>query len=279
MAASECKRIGLRRYPEEKSIGVAFQPSILVPTQDFSSVALVATENNREYLPADYGVDAFSKVTTEFSLPKVKVTTFQVNNNCINDEGVWKGEDLIDTSECTTFKNAFNGCDKLKKIKSRGWCTSKITNLENMFSGCNNLLELDVRDWDTSNVTSAYFFVRDSRGSYTIIESIDFTSWDLGSLTNPYAFPAWGFVKTLIGGRTINDVLENNISIWRNLKISLHYLYQMYSVDRASLRAIINGLADLTGQTPQRLELGAILIAKLTDEDIAIATNKNWTIV
>ena len=49
-------------------------------------------------------------------------------------------------------------------------------------------------------------------------------------------------------------------------------------VDRASLRALINGLADRTGQSTLILTLGATLIAKLTEDDIAIATNKNWTI-
>lgn len=253
-------------------------PDAIASTHD-TLEELTITQNG-EYTPQE-GVDGFSKVTAKFdtsSLPKVKVTTFLVNNNCINDDGIWEGEDFIDTSECTTFETAFRDCGKLKKLKSKGWCTSKVTKLNSMFAGCDNLVELDVRDWDTSNVVGAYFFVRHSLSSHVKIESIDFTSWDLGSLTNIYAFPGWGNIKTLIGGRTINDVLENNISIWRNLKISLQYLYQMKFLDRASLRAIINGLADLTGQTTQTLTLGATLIAKLTEEDIAIATNKNWTL-
>ena len=58
------------------------------------------------------------------------------------------------------------------------------------------------------------------------------------------------------------------------LKISLKL--SETALDRASLRAIINGLAEV--ETTQTLTLGATLMAKLTEEDIAIATAKNWTI-
>jgi hypothetical protein len=84
------------------------------------------------------------------------------------------------------------------------------------------------------------------------------------------------YVESLIGDKTIDDVLSNNIGFLNNLKISLSL--DTTRLERASLRAVINGLADLTGQTAQTLILGATLIAKLTEEDIAIATNKNWTI-
>jgi hypothetical protein len=62
------------------------------------------------------------------------------------------------------------------------------------------------------------------------------------------------------------------------MKISFG-LYYAGGLNRASLRAVINGLADLTGQTAQTLTLGATLMAKLTEEDIAIAVSKNWSIV
>lgn len=42
--------------------------------------------------------------------------------------------------------------------------------------------------------------------------------------------------------------------------------------------AMLNALADNTGGTPKNITLGAINIAKLSSDQIAIATNKNWTI-
>ena len=41
---------------------------------------------------------------------------------------------------------------------------------------------------------------------------------------------------------------------------------------------ILNNLVDLTGKTSQTLTMGATNLAKLTDAEKAIATNKNWTL-
>ena len=45
-----------------------------------------------------------------------------------------------------------------------------------------------------------------------------------------------------------------------------------------SLLNALNGLYDLTGGTSQTLTLGSTNLAKLTDEEKAIATNKNWVL-
>ena len=42
--------------------------------------------------------------------------------------------------------------------------------------------------------------------------------------------------------------------------------------------AALNALTDLTGVTSKKLILGSVNLAKLTDEEKAIATNKNWTL-
>lgn len=47
---------------------------------------------------------------------------------------------------------------------------------------------------------------------------------------------------------------------------------------REALLEIIGNLRDMTGSTPLTLTLGATNLAKLTEEDIALATEKNWTV-
>ena len=44
------------------------------------------------------------------------------------------------------------------------------------------------------------------------------------------------------------------------------------------LVSMLNALADLTGGTAKKLTLGSTNLAKLTDEEKAIATSKNWTL-
>lgn len=45
-----------------------------------------------------------------------------------------------------------------------------------------------------------------------------------------------------------------------------------------SRQSIVEGLADLTGLTPQTLTVNKVVYEQLTDEQKATATNKNWTI-
>ena len=60
-------------------------------------------------------------------------------------------------------------------------------------------------------------------------------------------------------------------------KIALN-LSNCVNLTHDSLMNIINGLADLTDATAVTLTLGATNLAKLTDEEKAIATAKNWTL-
>ena len=102
-----------------------------IPTSNCVLTSLEVTADG-EYLPDDYNADGFSKVTAMFdtsSLPKVKMTSFKVTNDCINDDGLWEGESFIDTSECQSFQYAFSDCTKLTKINTRGWCTNKVITL------------------------------------------------------------------------------------------------------------------------------------------------------
>lgn len=229
-----------------------------------------------EYTPQD-GVDGFSKVVAEFdisSLPKVKVTSYTVSDACLNN-GIFDNR-LIDFSEIRSMSNMFIRCTNLLGVAEDIEFTNKVTNIQGMFCRCQSLHTINTTKFDTSNVTN----VLDAFVFCTNLKYIDCTGWDFSKVTtSKTCFYDVYRLKSLIGNRTIEDVLENNISCFKNAK-NLHssFIHNAPLIDRASLRAVINGLADLTGQTAQTLTLGATLIAKLTEEDIAIATNKNWTI-
>lgn len=80
-------------------------------------------------------------------------------------------------------------------------------------------------------------------------------------------------LRSLIGG-----VVGDNYVVLKGLKVKLFLGAIGTALDRSSLRAVINGLADLTNEESNTLTLGTTLKAKLTDEDIAVATAKNWII-
>lgn len=64
------------------------------------------------------------------------------------------------------------------------------------------------------------------------------------------------------------------------LEDGFNYSLKFFSklLDRNTIVNMFNALADRTGQTALTLTIGATNLAKLTEEDILIATNKNWTL-
>lgn len=69
-----------------------------------------------------------------------------------------------------------------------------------------------------------------------------------------------------------NITIENNFNA-NNLDLSASTKYI-----RGTMVSWLNALADRTNQTTYELTIGSTNLAKLTSEDIAIATNKNWTL-
>lgn len=263
---------------------------------------------NGEYLPADYDADGFSKVTAEFdtsSLPKVKVTSFAITNDCIDEDGRWWGDTLIDTSLVNIFLRTFRDCTNLQYFYSDDWNTNNITSIQQLFQGCTNLKEVRISNWNTRKVTNligmfhnCYLLENvdvskmDTRNVTIVaemffncskLEQLDLRNWDATNIRNyNYFLCGCSSLTNIIGGKTIDDVLQNNISCLNNFFSTNQIAWLDHTkLDRASLRALINGLADVTDQPAESrptLTLGTALMAKLKDEDIAIVTNKGWNL-
>ena len=103
------------------------------------------------------------------------------------------------------------------------------------------------------------------------LSSLDVSGWDVSAcMNNQYMFYNCRSLSSLLGGS------QDKPSALRGAKIALSV--SQSPLDKASLLAIINGLADLTGKTQQTLTLGSTNKAKLKANEITIATNKNWKI-
>ena len=71
----------------------------------------------------------------------------------------------------------------------------------------------------------------------------------------------------------LSDITFVNRSIKWSLSIANSPL-----LTAESIQSIIDGLADLTGQTAQTITFHSTVKNKLTEEQIASATSKNWNI-
>lgn len=269
---------------------------------------IVITENG-EYYPNDYDVDAFSKVEVDVK-PKleeitatdngtytpsegfdgfgkvnvdlkgiIQVRSFRVSEDSIIN-GKWIYENLFDFSDgLIELTDAFSIYPRISKIVEiptlNSWNVSNVTILATMFDNCRNIKFLDFEDWDVSKVTNYRGMFRDC----TSLEKVNITKWNVlptAILTN--MFSTCRKLYSLVGDYTIDEVISNNITIFNGYKNPISCFSGSDNINRASLRALINGLADLSDTTTKPLTLGATLRAKLTEEDIAIATAKNWSI-
>lgn len=291
---------------------------------------------NGEYLPEE-GVDGFSKVTARFdtsSLPKVTISSFRVTNDCINEDGRWEGENLIDTSKCETLTNVFFQNTKLKKIDISSWDTSKATSFSSFIDGNSSLEEvIGIEDIDLSSADSLYCFGRAC--PFKLQKNLDLRRWNTQNITNMnrlfsqanlnsinmegintekvtdfgyflgltqglkwlnlvglsaknatsdmnYCLWNLGYAVTdfsIVGDYNYDYVVTNDIKVFSDLHIS--YKIQGTDLGLPSLRALINGLADVTDKPAESrptLSLGATLLAKLTAEDRVIAAEKGWNL-
>ena len=161
----------------------------------------------------------------------------------------------------------FDSCSSLSSLDVSGWDMSACTNCESMFNCCSSLSFLDVSGWDMSACMNCQnMFI-----ACTSLSFLDVSGWDMSACMNcQYMFLSCTSLSSLLGGS------QDKPSALGGTKVDLSV--SQSPLDKASLLAVINGIADLTGKTQKTLELGATNKAKLTAYEITIATNKNWKI-
>ena len=164
-----------------------------------------------------------------------------------------------DTSSVTNMNSMFNICTSLTSLDVSGWVTSKVTDMKHMFYACNALTNIEgIGEWDTSSVTTmnAMFYQCNS------LTSLNVSGWDTSKVTNM--------------GSMFNNC-NNLTSLDSMMNISADLTLSGTKLDVSSLLDVIDNLAILTAT--KTLTLGTTLLAKLTAEQIAVATNKGWTVV
>lgn len=160
---------------------------------------------------------------------------------------------LFDTSKATNTQGMFYYCNQLAAVPE--FDTSSVTNMSFMFYYCSKITS--VPEYDTSNVTNMSNLFK----GCSQLESIPlFDTSKVNDMSNMF----FGCGKlTNLGGF---------IGLKARLDLSGSPL-----LTHDSLLNVINEAADVTA-SPKTLTLGATNLAKLTDEEKAIATSKGWTL-
>lgn len=157
---------------------------------------------------------------------------------------------LLDTSNATSIGGMFRDCTNLTSIPQLN--TSNITTTAYTFSYCTSLTTIPLLD--TSKVMNMSATFQGCRALTTV------PALDASNVTNK------DNMNTMFSGCTnLKSILMTNIGADLNISSSTKF-------EREDLLVILNNLKTVT--EARTLTMGATNLAKLTEEDKAIATNK-----
>lgn len=199
-----------------------------------------------------------------------------------------------DTWILTTTASMFERCENLRMLDLSGWVTSgwALTTVASMFAYCRNLSDISsINAWDTTGwalTTMAYMFLMCSS-----LKTVDLSAWDASgwNVTSVYqiidtarSMETFLFPEnlSLASATNTNYVVTEQYSLktcnfYSGVKINLACRGSyMPLISRESLLALVNKLPSLTVSRTLTLQQQNRL--KLTPEEIAIATQKGWTV-
>lgn len=158
-------------------------------------------------------------------------------------------------SMSNAFSGAIFGCKKLTV-----YISSKCTTFFRAFRLGAGLEEIEIIGDTSSVVNFSAAFTR--VGLKRVLGDFDFSSISIPANQS----------------EMFGSALEEFYPVANTIKVSISF-YNCANLIPKSVQAIIDGLADLTGGTTQTLTLHATVGGKLTDEQKATITAKNWELV
>ena len=247
---------------------------------------------NGTYKASDDDLDGYSEVEVETS--GVDINDYYVTSGSYESIRAYiKKIPLIDTSNVTDMRSMFYDCKNLISIPLLD--TSNVTNMNQMFLGCTSLTTIP--QLDTSNViymnqmfwrcTSLTTIPQLDTSNVTIMHNmfnscenlISIPQLDTSNVTGVTSmFNSCTSLTTLGGFQNLGMAYDTTASANdRNYRLDLSTSSKL---THDSLMNVINNLYDIKtkGCNPQQLILGSTNLAKLTAEEIQIATDKGFSV-
>lgn len=203
--------------------------------------------------------------------------------SCINIEeiNIKNIFDNIDFSENEQMYGTFQQMYKLKSVNLTDFDTSNVKTMAALFAYSgrdltgNDYLPLDLTPLNMGKVTDISEMFRSAERTKTI----NMNNCDLNKVVN---------VTRIFDNTYALENLTFGINLGKGYLTTVSANYSNYKLDLSkcshlthdSLMSVINNLYDIAtaGVQPQQLVLGATNLAKLSSAEIAIATNKGWTV-
>ena len=202
----------------------------------------------------------------------------------------------LNTSNVTNMGLMFAGCESLTTVPLLN--TSNVTEMGGMFSGCHSLVEIPTLDTSKGKFLDAMFAGCSSLKQIPLLNTKSCTNINgmFEGCTSLETVP-------ILDASNVGDISKifkdcpslvmlgglKNLGMDYSSAYYIHANKREYTLDLSyspllthdSLMNVINNLYDIKskGVKPQTLQLGNTNKAKLTAEEIAIATNKGWNVI
>lgn len=194
-----------------------------------------------------------------------------------------------DVSNVTTFYAMFDTCSNLKTIDVSKWNTSSVTNMSWMFTRT-NLKHLDVSNFNTSKVTEMFAMFTGAKS----LTQLDISNFDTSNVLDfGRIFSYWQSVceELNISGLNLTKCTSMDGTFMRSyFKVIRSDGLRLPNIDMSNIglnystELTVDSIVGLLNALPQSnkgysFQIGSDNIAKLSDEQKAIATNKGWTLI
>ena len=160
----------------------------------------------------------------------------------------------------TTFENFCYSCTSLSSFEYSEDFGQKAESVTQFFWGCQNLSSVII----PPNFADVKY-AQDIVGNCRNLTSITFPS-NFGHKISS----SWGFVQLF-------NFCDNLTEIYGDLALSINFAIENTKVSHDSLIRVLNSIPTVTES--RSIKLGNTNIAKLTDEEKKIATDKGWNLV
>lgn len=281
----------LKPITQEKEVIPTKETQIIEPDKDFTGLSKVTVQSiPNEYIVPSGEIEFTQNGTydvTDKASAKVNIKEKVLGTKTITSNGTYKAiDDNLDgysEVEVATSGVDINEYFNLTKRTSGNYTyyikklplidTSDYTSFTQFCYGVRGLEEFP--EIDTSNGQSFYRFIGDCPN----IKRIPRFNFGKANSINAMLYHGYSpFNLDYMGGFENLGMAYNTSASENNNNYQLRV--DFFKLTHESLMNVINNLYDIKtkGVKPQQLILGTTNLAKLTAEEIAIATSKGWTV-
>ena len=255
---------------------------VVVPTVQASKAITITQNGPIEILP-DSDYDVMEKVEATINVPTS--STYDITQAVVN---LYRFTGTSVPANVVGWENLVDGRYKCQRSNIKEF-TMQLPKLEDgryMFTECADLTSFTIPMPELTDGSN--MFSRGTLPGYNSLKTLNLDAPKLVTTTNMFGdcirltdvtlnIPSYTSQES-----SINPIFSKcsgitNITVNGELRAGL-YLSASTNLTTDSLMSVINALVDLTGENSKTLTLGATNLAKLSDEQKAIATNKNWVL-